>query len=312
MKERLRGLALLGAWLACSALLVTATLTLFGRERRAGSRIVVGSKRFTESVILAEIVAQELETHGIPVQREFFLGGTHICFQAVRSGAIDLYPEYTGTGLTAILGYRPATDPEQVKWTLRTEFRERYGLRWLDSLGFSDAYALAMPRRRAAALGIRRISDLVGRKDLTAGFASEFLARDDGWPGLGARYGLSFARGPLGMEAGLMYKAAALGQVDVISAYTTDGRLMTLDFVVLEDDKQFFPPYEASLVVREQAAERAPALGGVLARLSGRISQDEMQRMNAEVDDGRITVVQAARDFLSRNPPPEPAAGSVR
>jgi glycine betaine/choline ABC-type transport system substrate-binding protein len=310
MKERLRGLALLGAWLVVCVLLVAAALAVFG-ERRPRSRIVVGSKRFTESIILAEIVAQELETHEVPVQREFFLGGTHICFEALRSGAIDLYPEYTGTGLTAILGQRATADPEQVMWTLRAEFRARYGLVWLDSLGFSDAYALAMPRKRAAALGIRRISDLVGRNDLAAGFASEFLARGDGWPGLGARYGLSFARGPLGMEAGLMYKAAALGQVDVISAYTTDGRLMTLDFVVLEDDKHFFPPYEAALVVREQAAERAPAMAAVLARLSGRISQDEMRRMNAEVDDGRISVADAAREFLAHNPPPEPAGGAA-
>jgi osmoprotectant transport system permease protein len=159
-----------------------------------------------------------------------------------------------------------------------------------------------MPRARAAALGIRRISDLVGRQDVTAGFASEFLARGDGWPGLAARYGLSFARGPFGMEAGLMYRAAVLGQVDVISAYTTDGRLLALDFVVLEDDKRFFPPYDAALLVRGDMLERAPHVGALLAGLSGRITQRDMQRMNAEVDDGRASAAEAARAFLAHHP----------
>jgi glycine betaine/choline ABC-type transport system substrate-binding protein len=302
MKSRVGGLVLLLAWLVFAVLLVAGALALVGGSRTPGSPVVIGSKRFTESVILAEIVAQDLEAHGTPVRREFFLGGTHICFEALRSGAIDLYPEYTGTGLTAILGHPPSSDSDAVMSMVRAEFQARYGLVWLDSLGFNDAYALAMPRARAAALGIRRVSDLVGRQDLTAGFASEFLARGDGWPGLGATYGLSFARGPFGMEAGLMYRAAVLGQVDVISAYTTDGRLLAFDFVVLEDDKRFFPPYDAALVIRGDTLQRAPRVAAILAGLSGRITQRDMQRMNAEVDDGHASAAEIAREFLAQHP----------
>src|SRR5579859_2583104 len=157
MKDRLRGLGLLVALLFCATLLVSGALQLVDREKPHAGELVVGSKRFTESVVLAEIVAQELEGNGVPARREFFLGGTHICFEALRAGAIDLYPEYTGTGLMAILGQAPMADPAAVMLTVRAEF-ERYDLTWLDSLGFSDAYALAMPRKRALALGIRSIS----------------------------------------------------------------------------------------------------------------------------------------------------------
>jgi glycine betaine/choline ABC-type transport system substrate-binding protein len=297
---RLRGLGLLLAWVLATAALLAATL--YAMERRApdSTEIVVGSKRFTESVILGEIVAQALEADGIRVRREFFLGGTNITFRALTAGAVDLYPEYSGTGLTAILGEPPIADPAAALAAVRRGFA-RYDVVWFDPLGFSDAYALAMPRKRSEELGIRAIGDLVGRNDLAAGFASEFFARDDGWPGLKVRYALSFGRGPFGMEAGLMYKAAAEGQIDVISAYSTDGRLRTLDFVVLEDDRHFFPAYDAAIIARGQALARVPRAASVVSALHGLIHEDEIRRMNAEVDEGR-PATDVARDFLAAHP----------
>lgn len=155
-----------------------------------------------------------------------------------------------------------------------------------------------MPRKRAEELGIRAIGDLVGRDDLSAGFASEFFAREDGWPGLRARYALSFARGPFGMEAGLMYEAAAQGQVDVIGAYSTDGRLPALDFVVLDDDRHFFPAYDAAIVARRQAIARVPRAASVISALRGLIHEEDIGRMNAEVAEGRAAA-DVARDFLA-------------
>jgi glycine betaine/choline ABC-type transport system substrate-binding protein len=296
---RLRSIGLLLGWLLATALLLGGTLRVLGRRGPEANEIVVGSKRFAESVVLAEIVAQTLEAHGIRVRRELFLGGTNVTFRALTSGAIDLYPEYTGTGLIAVLGERPIADPAAALAAVRRGFA-RYDIVWLDPLGFSDAYALAMPRRRAEELGIQRISDLVGRSDLAAGFASEFFARDDGWPGLKAHYGLAFERGPFGMEAGLMYKAADQGQIDVISAYSTDGRLASLDFVLLEDDRRFFPAYEAALVVRREALVRVPRAQAVLDTLRGLIREDDIRRMNVEVDEGRAPA-EVARAFLARH-----------
>jgi glycine betaine/choline ABC-type transport system substrate-binding protein len=307
---RLRGLGLLLVWLVATGLLLGGTLQVLGRRGPGANELVVGSKRFAESVILAEIAAQTLETEGIRVRRELFLGGTNVTFRALTSGAIDLYPEYTGTGLTAVLGERPIADPAAALDAVRRGFK-RYDLVWLDPLGFSDAYALAMPRRRAEELGVKRISDLVGRRDLAAGFASEFFARDDGWPGLKTHYGLAFARGPFGMEAGLMYKAAAEGQLDVISAYSTDGRLATLDFVLLDDDRRFFPAYEAGLVVRRDALSRVPRAQAVLDTLRGLIHEDEIRRMNAEVDEGRAPA-DVARAFLAHHSRALPAGQAPR
>jgi len=297
---RLRALGLLVVWLLATSLLVGATVRLVDRRATEPNEITVGSKRFGESVILGEIVAQALEADRVHVRREFFLGGTNITFRALTSGAIDLYAEYTGTGLTAILGERPLADPAAALAAVRGGFAH-YDVVWLDPLGFSDSYALAMPQARAQALGIRRISDLVGRRDLAAGFASEFFAREDGWPGLRAHYGLMFGRGPFGMEAGLMYKAAAAGQIDVISAYSTDARLDALHFVLLEDDRHFFPAYEAAVVARRDALARVPEARAVLDTLRGLIHEDDIRRMNAAVDDGRAAA-EVARTFLASHP----------
>jgi glycine betaine/choline ABC-type transport system substrate-binding protein len=297
--RRARAIATLVALLVFGGVALRAALGLLDGPAR-GSAIVVGSKAFHESVILAEILAQRLERAGLPVLRRHYLGGTSICFEALRSGAIDLYPEYTGTALQAILHERAPADPAGVLPVVRRLLAERFGLVWLAPLGFDNAYALAVPRALAARLGLRSISDLVLHPELRAGFASEFLAREDGWPGLRERYSLAFREPPRSMEAGLMYQAAAAGEVDVISAYSTDGRLRTMDLQLLLDDRRFFPPYQAAAVVRQAVLALHPTAKPALEELAGTLSNDDMQAMNLEVDSGRRSPADVARTFLDR------------
>jgi glycine betaine/choline ABC-type transport system substrate-binding protein len=302
MGRRLRGVAgVVGIAVFAAVLLRGAFAVLDHAAARDRGDVVIGSKAFTESIILGEIMAQWLERRaGLRVVRRFNLGGTHICFQALRTGAIDTYPEYTGTGLMAIL-HRPATsDPRAALDAVRGQFAARYGLVWLEPLGFDNTYALAVPTHVAARLGLRRISDLARHPELTLGFASEFLARDDGWPGLRARYGLHFSQGePRGMEAGLMYRAASAGEIDVVSAYSTDGRIATMGLTLLDDDRRFFPPYEAVPVVRQALLARHPRVGPLLRALGGRITPAAMRRMNAAVDSEHRSPEAVAREFLA-------------
>ena len=313
--RRLRGLLALFALVGLAALALRIVFALVDR-RPAGRPIVIGSKAFTEGILLGEIMAQRLEAAGVRVERRFNLGGTNICFEALRAGAIDAYAEYTGTALLAIL-HRPAeSDPAAVLAKVREAFARTLGLVWLAPFGFNNAYALAMPRALAARLGIRRISDLVRHPRLRAGFASEFLAREDGWPGLERRYGLRFAGGPRSMEAGLMYQAAAAGQIDVISAYTTDGRIVTADLVLLEDDRRFFPPYQAAPLIRRDALTSDARVEPAFAPLGGSLDDETMRRLNLEIDSGRRTPAEVARAFLAARAgatprdaaPPPPAA----
>jgi glycine betaine/choline ABC-type transport system substrate-binding protein len=246
---------------------------------------VIGSKAFTESVLTAELMAQWIERRTtLHVDRRFYLGSTQICFEALREGEIDAYPEYTGTGLVMILGRPASPDRARVLADVRDEFDRRYRLAWLVPLGFENSYALAMPRTMAARLGIRTVSDLVRHPELHAGFAPEFFARADGYPGLAQRYGLHFDDPPRSLEAGLMYAAAAHGRVDVVSAYSTDGRVERMGLALLEDDLRFFPPYEAVPVVREALVQRHPDVAASLRSLAGRVSTERMRRMNLAVD----------------------------
>lgn len=299
--SRLRAVVVLFAIVAFGLGTLGGALALIGKLKEGNGGVVVGSKAFTESIIIGEIVAQWLERSNVPVERHFNLGATNISFEAVRSGAIDMYPEYTGTGLMAILKHEPINDHAKVMDTVRSDFKSRYDIVWLDPLGFNNTYALAMPEALAKRLGITKVSDLLAHTDLRAGFASEFLARNDGWPGLSRAYGLKFQNEPGSMEAGLMYQAAASGQVDVISAYSTDGRIDTQHLLVLEDDRGFFPPYEAALMVRRSTLEKRPGLEATLNVLAGTITEKEMRKMNAEVDFGSRSVGDVARAFLSQH-----------
>jgi len=281
--------------LAAGLLLVAAAAAAQGPVVR------VGSKSFTESYILAELIAQVVEQAGeARVERKFGLGGTGIVYTALAGGELDVYPEYTGTIARAILKDAGVTTLAAI----RARMAER-GLAVGEPLGFDNAYALAVSRRTAARLGLRALSDLRGHHELTAAFDPGFLDRDDGWPGLRRHYGLDF-RDVRIMEHALAYRALASGRVDVITAFTTDGQLAREAVTVLADDRQFFPDYAAVLLARRALVERLPRTWAALERrLASRLDNATMAHLNAEVDlDGRSFAAVAA-SFLG-------AAGGAR
>ena len=263
-------------------------------------RIVVGSKNFMESKLLAEIFAQLIEARtDLAVERRLGLAGTQVCFEALRTGAIDLYPEYTGTGLVSILQQPPTGDARTALNVVRAEFLKRWDLWWLTPLGFENAYALAIPRSRTDGAPLRTISDLVKiAPSLTGGFGYEFINRPDGLPGLETRYGLTFQR-VQAMQQSLKYQAAAAGEIDVLDVYTTDGRLAVYDFVVLEDDRQFFPPYEASGLIRGSTLAQHPELGAILGLLANAFDAETMRQLNYRLQEGGEPPEVVARDALS-------------
>lgn len=262
--------------------------------------VVIGSKVFPESRLLATMLSDLVRQRGIPVQVNENLAGTLIAFSALQSGAIDCYVEYTGTGLQEILKEPVNGSPQQVFDRVRTEFERRWQLLWLDPLGFNDSYALAMRADAADRLQLRTISALVPLSPrLTFGASHEFLSRQDGYIGLRRVYGLQFGRNaPL--QHGLAYRALLEGKVDVIDANTTDGNLDPASIVVLDDDKHFFPPYYAAPVVRADALRRKPALREALNELAGRIDDPTMKRLNHEVESERKPTREVARDFLQQ------------
>lgn len=262
--------------------LIVSIITAVGA--RAQPIVRVGCKNFTEQQILGEIIAQTIErTTNLRVQRRFGLGGTDICHAALVAGSIDLYPEYTGTGLVNVLrAERPAT-PGAMLLRVAREYRERYELEWLAPFGFSNTYAIAVRTRDAEANGWLTISDLARAEGLRAGFTAEFMERPDGYPGLRAAYALRFAE-ERDLDPGLMYQALAQGQVDVIGAFVTDGRIQEYGLSVLRDDRAFFPPYDAAPVVRARTLEQHPELRDALAILAGTIRDDDMRAMNHAVD----------------------------
>src|SRR5262249_37361588 len=238
--------------------------------------IVIGCKQDVEGQVLAEIMAQLLENRGFAVERRFSLCGTLICFEALKRGSIDVYPEYSGTVEQAILQL-----PGRVSHAdMRAQLGRRFNVEMLDFFGFSNTYALAMSRTTAERLGLKRIRDLNGHPELRFGLSNEFLNRADGWIGLAQAYGLS-AR-PVGMEHALTYAAIHNGKLDVTDAYSTDGDLRKFDLVLLEDDRHFFPDYLAMPLVR---AELNDAAKRVLEELAGRMSQEEMQSLNQSVQE---------------------------
>src|SRR5439155_15400381 len=217
-------------------------------------RVVVGAKNFTESDLLAEIVGQQIErrTH-LRVERRFHLGGTFVCHEAITSGRIDLYVEYTGTAYTAVLKRPPPSiaAPESVYGAVARDYAQRFGLRWGKPFGFDNTFAITVRRRDAERYALRRISDLARvAPRWKAGFGYEFLERADGFQGLSRAYGLAFAAPPTALDLGLTYRALADGKVDVIAGNSTDGQIAALHLVALRDEQHYFPPYEAAPVVR--------------------------------------------------------------
>jgi glycine betaine/choline ABC-type transport system substrate-binding protein len=268
-------------------------------------RIVVGSKNFTESDLLGEIVAQQIERRArFPVERRFHLGGTFVCHQAITAGQIDLYVEYTGTAYTAVLKLAPAQDRDSVYRAVATAYARRFDLVWGRPLGFDNTFAILVRRADAARYGLKAISDLARvAPRWHAGFGYEFLERADGFSGLAKMYGLRFAAPPRAMDLGLTYRALAGGNVDVIAGNSTDGQIAALDLVALEDDRHYFPPYQAAAVVRAQTLARHRGVATALAELAGKISDAEMRRLNALADVEHRDIVSIARDWLQANVP---------
>ena len=272
--------------------------------------IVVGSLGFTESIILGEMIVLLLEDAGYMVERRLDLGVSAEAHEALVRGEIDVYVEYTGGGLVAILGLpvpaaggdgtaTPAVSiPEQTYATVAARYLDEFGLVWLDEIGFNNSYALAVTRETADAYNLQSMSDLQGvAGGLTLGTDLEFPERQDGLPGLEAAYGIEFGEVQSG-EPGLMYSAIASGDVDVITAYTTDGRLPGLDLVMLEDDAHYFPPYFAAPVVDQELLEQHPEIGEVINQLSGRIDDATMAELNRQVDVEGMAPREVARAFL--------------
>jgi len=261
--------------------------------------VVVASKPFGESYLLAEMFAQLLEARGLRVDRRPGLGATEIAFGALRTGAIDVYPEYTGTGLLAILGEQPLGSPGAVFQRVTREFRDRYGVRWLAPLGFQNSYAIAVRRTTAASLHLATLSDLARASGtLRAGLTPDFIGRADGLPGIARAYGLHF-RDVRALGPAVKYQALAAGQVDVIDGYSTDGLIAKYDLVVLTDDRHFFPPYEAAALVSARLAANDPRAIAALGELSGRLDERQMRALNQRVEVDRAPVSVVARDALT-------------
>jgi osmoprotectant transport system substrate-binding protein len=263
-------------------------------------RIVVGSKNFTEQLLLGELVALHLErTTRLPVERRFYLAGSYICHQAVLAGRIDIYVEYTGTALTAILKERPEGDAAQVFNRVKKDYQRRFHLDVFPSLGFNNTFAIVVRGDDARRLHLRTLSEAARyAPEWRAGVGYEFMERPDGYQGWAKTYGLKFAAAPRIMDLGLLYRALADKQVDVVAGNSTDGLIAAMDLAVLEDDRHYFPPYEAVPIVRDQTLARHPEVGRALEELSGRISAEEMRRMNYAVDGEHRDAKEVAQEFL--------------
>ena len=265
--------------------------------------VVIGSKNFTEQIILGEILAQQIERKtGLEVDRRFNLGGTFICDTALRSGQIDAYVEYTGTAFAAILKQEPISDPQRVYLHVKEDYQKR-DLEWLEPLGFNNTFAIMIQGDEARKLGVKSISDAaVLTPGWVAGFGYEFMEREDGFKGLARTYGLSFADTKV-MELGLMYRALAAGRVDLIAGDSTNGLAAALDLFILEDDLNYFPPYYAAPVVRSETLARHPELLPALLVLKQVISEEQMRIMNYQVDGEGKLVKQVVAGFLANLDP---------
>jgi glycine betaine/choline ABC-type transport system substrate-binding protein len=283
-----------------------AGLYLGSRDKRShgflprNGRVVVGSKDFTESAILGEIVAQMLEARGVAVERNFELGG-NLPHDALLAGKLDLYPEYTGTSYTAILKHPPVTDPKAVYDQVKREYAEKFKLTLSEPLGFDNTFAILVRGAEARRLNLKTISAAVPyARSWRAGFGQDFMSRADGYPGFVKAYGLKFADQPREMDLSLTYIALGSGKVDLIAGNSTEGRIAALDLFQLEDDRHYFPPYEAVYVVRPDSLVRVPALNEVLAKLAQAISTEEMRQLNYEVDANKRGQADVVREWLKK------------
>jgi glycine betaine/choline ABC-type transport system substrate-binding protein len=284
---------------AILAVALLALLSACGPARE--NRIVIGSKNFTEQLVLGEIIAQQIEnkTH-LPVERRFYLAGSYICHQAILGGRIDIYSEYTGTALTAILKQQPSNNPEQVYNQVKSEYAKRFNLEVGKTFGFNDTFAIEIRGEDARRLGLTTISQAAAYTPRwRAGFGYEFMERPDGYKGLAATYGLRFAESPRIMDLGLLARALKDKQLDLAAGNTTDGLIPALDLFVLEDDKRYFPPYEAVPIVRQEMLAHHPEVRQALNELAEKISDDDMRQLNYAVDGQHQDVKQVVKNFLT-------------
>jgi osmoprotectant transport system permease protein len=260
--------------------------------------VVVASKPFGESYLLGEMFAQLLEARGIAVERRLGLGATEIAFAALRTGAIDVYPEYTGTGLVALLRDSSRVGATEAFDRVSREFARRWGLRWLPPLGFENTYAIAVRRETATRLGLATLSDLArAAPRLTAGLTPDFIGRADGLPGLAHAYGMRFAA-VRSLVPAVKYQALAAGEVDVIDGYSTDGFIARYDLVVLADDRHFFPPYQAAALCGSRLARERPEAILALTELSGRLDEATMRALNRRIEVDGEPAARVAADAL--------------
>ncbi len=285
-------------------LVVTIVLLVFLSTPFKGARgqekpvIIVGSKGFTEQLILGNMIASLMENNGFKVDRKVGLGGTVICHEAIVRGDLNVYVEYTGTALMAILKRQLIRDPEQAYQIVKKDYEEKFKLTWLKPLGFNNTFVIVMRKEDAGRLKITKISDLKPyAKDFVIGGSIEFFARTDAFLGLVKEYDLKF-KDQKPMDFGLVYKAIAEKQVDVTMATSTDGRIPAFNLVVLEDDLKFFPPYYAAPVVRMDLLEKAPQVADILNRLGGKISEGTMASLNYAVDGKKQIAEDVAQEFL--------------
>jgi osmoprotectant transport system permease protein len=282
-----------------SLLFALASLSACATALAADASLQVGSKRFTESYILGEVVTQTARGAGADAQHRQGLGNTAVVFEALEAGAIDVYPEYLGTIAAEILKQPQRNSVEALRAGLA-----QHGLGMSGTLGFSNGYALAMKEAEAQRLNIRRLSDLKAHAGLALGLSHEFLGRQDGWPGLAGRYGLPHK--PIGIDHGIAYEALASGRIAATDIYTTDAKIATLGLRVLEDDLAFFPRYDAVLLYRLDVPQRFPVAWKALVALEGRIGVEQMIEMNGQAELQGRPFADVARGFLA---PSTPAAG---
>ena len=262
-------------------------------------QIVIGSKFFTEQVVLAGLLAQHIEARtGIHVERKTNLGGTLLVHKAMQAGQVDLYVEYTGTALNAVLNEKPTGDSAAVYQRVKQLYGQRFNFEVTEPLGFENTFAMVIRGEEAQRLHLRRMSDLIAvAAKWRIGVGFEFLERSDGFRGWSERYGLHFAQQPSVMDLGLIYRALQDHKVDIVAGNSTDGVIDSLQLVILEDDRHYFPPYDAVPIVRRATLEEFPNLRGILTELGGKVTEQDMRHLNYLVDGEQRDVAAVVREY---------------
>ncbi len=287
------GLLLSALWLAACAPGAPATTA-------PKAKVIVGSKSFTEQLILGNMVAILLTENGYPVETKIGLASTALVHEALAKGDINVYVEYTGTGLTTILKQPPLADPDKVYETVQKGYKDQFKVVWLKPLGFNNTYTLTMRKDKASELGVSKISDLKGKsQNLVVGTTQECPTRPDCLPSVAKAYELTY-KDTKSMDADLMYQAVSSKQVDIITAFSTDGRIASLGLIVLKDDKGAFLPYYAAPVVRQDLLDKSPEVADILNKLAGKIDDATMSGLNADVSDKKREPADVAKDFLKK------------